>query len=296
MGVRPAASRPGPARAARALAIGAALALALPGCISETREIALGEQIAAQVNAQLPMVRDPEVNAYLSALGGALAAHSERPHLEYRFHLVDTPMLNAFALPGGYVYVNRGLVERTGNASELAGILAHEIGHVAARHGAQNLQRHLRTRSMAATMYHLILNRGPLLDQEALDLGGALWNASHSRRAEVEADRLAVRYLLRSGMDPRGMLSLFAVLREEERRSGEPGSPVSWFSTHPGTDRRMEATRERIRETLPRHATQTLTVETAAYDAFMERLHALPRPGHLPLLRPPGQATAAPAR
>jgi beta-barrel assembly-enhancing protease len=283
----PAAGRPLCGRLPGAAALSAALALVLSGCISEEREVVLGDQIAAQINVQLPLVRDAEVNRYLTALGRGIAAHSERPHLEYHFYIVDSPTLNAFALPGGHVYVHRGLVERTRNASELAGVLAHEIGHVAARHGAQNLQRQLRTRSMAATMYHLILDRGPLLDREALDLGGALWNASHSRRAEVEADRLAVRYLLQSGVDPRGMLSLFSVLWEEEQQAGAP-EQGSWFSTHPGTMRRMEATRGKIREQLPRYGADGLAVDEEAFPRFLARLQALPSTGMLPLLLPPG--------
>jgi predicted Zn-dependent protease len=267
-----------------ALLLGAALALS--GCISEERELVLGDQIAVQLNGQLPLVQDPAVNLYVNRLGRAIADESERPHLDYRFYIIDTPTLNAFALPGGHIYVNRGLLERTTSASELAGILAHEIAHVAARHVAENLQRQLRTRSMAATMYHLILDRGPLLDREALDLGGALWNASNSRKAEVEADRMAVRYLLQSGVDPRGMLSLFTVLWKEEEEAG--AGQVSWFSTHPGTIRRMEATRAKIREALPRYPADELASDDPSYDAFLARLRGLPAPSMLPLLLPPG--------
>jgi predicted Zn-dependent protease len=283
-------ARPGgPTTGRRRLPWGAALAaalLALPGCVSEERELALGEQIAFQINAQLPMVEDPAVNRYVTTLGRAIAARSDRPHLEYHFYIVDTPSMNAFALPGGHVYVNRGLVERTRTSSELAGVLAHEIAHVAARHGAKNLQRQLRTRSMAATMYHLILDRGPLLDQEALDLGGALWHASHSRRAEVEADRLAVGYLVESGVDPEGMLSLFDVLREEERRAGE-GMQVGWFATHPGTARRIAATRDEIRETVSAEQNGGLAPDDIGFRRFQARLRDLPRSLRIPAL-PPG--------
>ena len=191
--------------------------------------------------------------------------------------------MNAFALPGGHVYVNRGLIERTSNVSEMAGILAHEIGHVAARHGAQNLQRQMRTRSMARTMYQLILGREPLLDQEALDLGGALWAARHSRADEIEADQLAVRYLVRTGVDPRGMLSLFSTLYAEEQQI--PGTEqVGWFSTHPGTAARMQATRRQIRA-LP-EPSAPLATDNDSYAAFLRRLTALPP--HLGFMLPPG--------
>jgi beta-barrel assembly-enhancing protease len=263
----------------------AAAALALGGCIGEERELEIGALIATQINHQLPLLSDPLVDAYVSELGSTLAAQSERPNLQFRFYVVDNPGLNAFALPGGHVYVHRGLLERTRTGDELAGVLAHEIAHVAARHGVQNLQRQLRTRTMAATMYHLILNRRPLLDQEVLDLGGALWHASHSRRAEMEADRMAVRYMVRAEHDPRGMLTLFEMLRREERRAGAP-SGGSWFATHPGTPRRMAAARDEIRGELAGAPARGPVEDDGEHAAVLARLRALPRamllPVHLP--------------
>jgi predicted Zn-dependent protease len=265
----------GRARTARPLRGTAALlaALSLAGCVTEQREVAIGNQIATQINAQVPLVQDVPLNLYLNDLGGLIARHSGRPGLQYHFYIVDSPALNAFALPGGHVYVNRGLIERTRNVSELAGVLAHEIGHVAARHGAENLQRQMRTRSMAGTMYQLILGSKPLLDQEALNLGGALWAAQNSRADEAEADRLAVDYLVDTGVDPRGMLSLFGTLWAEEQHT--PGTQqVSWFSTHPGTAMRMEATRQQIRALPP--PPRPLASNNESYAAFLRRLSDLP--------------------
>lgn len=277
---------PGRARGARPLRAAAALAaaLVLGGCVNEQREVAIGNQIAAQINMQVPLVQDVPLNLYVNDLGGLIARHTQRPELTYHFYIVDSPALNAFALPGGHVYVNRGLIERTQNVSELAGILAHEIGHVAARHGAKNLQRQMRTRSMASTMYQLILGRKPLLDQEALDLGGALWQAQNSRADEAEADQLAVGYLVRTGVDPRGMLSLFSALWEEEQHV--PSSEqVSWFSTHPGTAARMQATRQQIRA-LPAPP-RPLASNNDSYAAFLRRLSEQPPPAMGMILMPP---------
>lgn len=269
------ASRRGRPRAGRPLRAAAAVAaaLALGGCVNEAREVAIGDQIASQVNTQIPLVRDVPLNLYVNDLGRLIARHSGRPGLEYQFYIVDSPALNAFALPGGHIYVNRGLIERTSDVSELAGILAHEIGHVAARHGAENLQRQMRTRSMARVMYQLILGREPLLQQEALELGGAMWQAQHSRADEAEADRLAVQYLVQSGVDPRGMLSLFSALWEEEQQM-PASAQVGWFSTHPGTDARMAATRAHIRE-LPAPP-KPLARNNESYAAFLRRLGAQP--------------------
>jgi predicted Zn-dependent protease len=278
--------RGGRPRAGRPVRAGAALAaaLALGGCVNEQREVAIGNQIAMQINAQVPLVQDVPLNLYINDLGRLIARHGSRPDLAYHFYIVDTPALNAFALPGGHIYVNRGLIERTSTVSELAGILAHEIGHVAARHGAENLQRQMRTRSMARVMYQLVLGREPLLNQEAIDLGGAMWQARHSRADEQEADQLAVRYLVQSGVDPRGMLSLFSTLWEEEQRI--PGNvAVSWFSTHPGTDQRMAATRAQIRA-LPQ-AARPLASNNDSYAAFLRRLSTQP-PGMGQVLLPQG--------
>lgn len=282
---RPRAGRP--PRAAAALAA----ALLLGGCVNEQREVAIGNQIASQLNAQVPLVQDVPLNLYINDLGRLIAHHSGRPDLDYYFYIVDSPALNAFALPGGHVYVNRGLIERTSDVSELAGILAHEIGHVAARHGAENLQRQMRTRSMARVMYQLILNREPMLNQEALEVGSALWNAQNSRAAEQEADQLAVKYLVNSGVDPRGMLSLFSALWEEEQRVPASES-VSWFSTHPATAARMAATRAQIRALPP--APRPLARNNDSYGAFLRRLERQPPPMMGGVLLPPGHPVVKP--
>ncbi|HEX5724919.1 MAG TPA: M48 family metallopeptidase [Longimicrobiaceae bacterium] len=280
----PRARRPRAARARGVLPLLAGAAL-LSGCISEQREMALGDQIAAHINAQVPLVQDGPLNLYVNDLGRMIARHSERPELSYRFYIIDTQAMNAFALPGGHVYVNRGLIERTRNVSELAGVLAHEIGHVAARHGAKNLQRRMRTGSMASFLYQMILNREPILDQEALGVGGDLWFAANSRRDEREADRLAVGYLVQSGVDPKGMVSLFEALIEEERVHPE-GEAAGWFSTHPATAERLRFTRRHIGEVLPVRG-PALAIDNASYPQFLRRLRTLPpAPMLLPVPHP----------
>lgn len=255
----------------------AALALALlpllGGCISEKREEQLGRQIAANVNARVPLVEDVPLNLYVSQLGQLIARHSARPDITYRFYIVDTGAVNAFALPGGYVYVDRGLIERTHDVSELSGVLAHEIAHVALRHGAKTLQRQMRTSSMSTVLYRTILGRDPLLDQQALQLGNQLWSSAHSRADEAEADREAVKYLIASGVDPRGMISLFQGLLDEERHSPSQQT-VEWFSSHPNTQRRLSATRASIAQLMPPHP--RLARNNASYPLFLQRMEELP--------------------
>ncbi len=272
---------------ARRLAGAVAVLPLLAACVSEQREQQLGDQIAAQINTQIPLVQDAPLNHYVTDLGRMLARRSARPDVPYRFYIVDTEGVNAFALPGGHIYVNRGLIERTRNVSELAGVLAHEIGHVAARHGAKTLQRQMRTRSMSGILYKVILDREPILDQEALDIGGAVWSAAHSRNDEQEADRLAVGYLIASGVDPNGMLSLFNGFVKEEAAVPQ-GVVAQWFSTHPATMQRLKITRDEIRERLP-EVRKPLATQVPSYEDFLRRLGQLPpSPPLMPSMLAPG--------
>jgi predicted Zn-dependent protease len=272
------ARRPPAARARfarRLLAAALLLAPGLAGCVSENAEQEIGDQVAAQISHQLPLVRDPALNLYVNRLGKLIARHSDRPDVPYRFYIVNSPAVNAFAIPGGHVYVNRGLIERTHNVSELSAVLAHEIGHVAARHGARTLERQLRTGSLISVMYRVILGTEPeLLDQTALRMGSSLWTASNSRKAEMEADDLAVRYLIDSGVDPRGIVTFLDALLREEAGSAKP--TMEWFSTHPMTSTRIAETTKEIRRELPAGSPR-LARDIASYPAFLARVQQLPR-------------------
>ena len=122
---------------------GVALAVTLTGCgVSTQQEVEMGQQYAAQINQQLPIIQDPELNRYINVLGDSIARLTERQDLpEWRFYIVDSREVNAFAVPGGFIYINRGLIERTTVMSQLAGVLGHEIGHVTQRHSVQQMQK-----------------------------------------------------------------------------------------------------------------------------------------------------------
>ena len=123
------------------LGVGAALAATLTGCLASTQqEVELGQQYAAQLNQQLPLVRDAEVNRYINVLGDSIAGVADDRGLDYTFYVVDSPEINAFAVPGGFIYVNRGLIERSENLAQLAGVLGHEIGHVTERHSMEQMR------------------------------------------------------------------------------------------------------------------------------------------------------------
>jgi beta-barrel assembly-enhancing protease len=276
-------NRPRPAAAAtlrtgwlRWIVLAATLA-GLTACVSDEQEQRLGDAIATDINRQIPLVRDPTVLLYLNQLGLRIAQNSERPDVPYRFYVINSAVVNAFALPGGHIYVTRGLIMRTENAAELSAVLAHEIGHVAARHGAQALERELRTGSVISMMWELFFRREPaLLDQRALQIGGRVWFATHSRRAEREADRLAVQYLIRTGLNPEGMLSMLRSLLEEE--SAEPGvNTVEWFSTHPTTEERLDLLSRKV-ERLGPEIPPDLEEDLDGYSGFLRRVGMLPPP------------------
>ena len=255
----------------RAVLTGAALLLVCAGCISEEREVEIGDDIASQVNPHLPIIDDPLLNAYVDAIGEPLVAVSARPGLQYHFYIVDSDLVNAFALPGGHVYLTRGLIDRTRDGDEFAGVLAHEIGHVAARHGVQKLQRHLRTGSLVNVLYNMILGGEPeLLRENSLRLANVVWSARHSRNDEQEADRLAVRYLLRTGVDPRGVVTLLeSLLEDEEERDSTPTEErlETLFSTHPLTESRIEDARNDILR-YEGQEEQVTELDLDAFDSF----------------------------
>ena len=118
-----------------------ALLLVMACSVSDEQEVAIGQQDAQQINAQLPLVQDERITSYVNDLGNAIAKKTRRANLDWRFYVVNTPDVNAFALPGGFIYVNRGLIERTQRLDQLAGALGHEIGHVVRRHAVEQMKK-----------------------------------------------------------------------------------------------------------------------------------------------------------
>lgn len=220
-------------RAAGALAA----LLLLAGCatigrfniVSQEEELAMGEQFAAQLETELQFVTDPEVVAYIDSLGQAIVRVSKRSDIPYTFHVVDTDDVNAFAVPGGYLYVNRGLIEAADSESELAGVIAHEIGHVVGRHSARQMTQQIGMNGIA----QILLGEEPGELQAmaaAVAANGALM--SYSRDMEEEADRYGVEELYAIGIDPDGLATFFDKL--VAMRSGRQASTIeNFFSTHP---------------------------------------------------------------
>jgi predicted Zn-dependent protease len=252
-----------------AVALVAGSAAAASGCgISTQQEIEMGQQYSAEIARQLPLVNDGSVLSYLNNLGRTIAAQGGRQY-NYTFYIVNERSINAFAVPGGHVYVNRGLVERTRNMAELAGVLAHEIAHVEHRHGVEQMER-MNAASLGLNLGYILLGRAPSgVEEAAIGIGGNLYFARHSREAENEADASAVALLVRSGIDPNGLPSFFNVLLSDQQRA--PSSVEGWFSTHPLTQDRIANTQAYINQ-LPANQRSGLRTTDSGYTNMKSRL------------------------
>ena len=214
--------------------------------VSEGQEIQMGREADPQVTAAYGLVDDAELQAYVSQLGQEMAAVSERPDLPWSFKVVDEPVVNAFALPGGFIYVTRGILTHFNSEAELAGVLGHEIGHVTARHSASQMSRQ--------QLQQIGVGVGMIVSETFREYGGIavaglqLMNLSYSRDDELQADRLGLRYMSRVGYDPDALIGVFEMLASVSG-SSEGGRVPEWQLTHPYPENRQEQMREEIAAT-----------------------------------------------
>jgi predicted Zn-dependent protease len=243
--------------------------------VSPDQEAAMGEENARQINAQLPIVEDPVINEYLKLVGDSIARHTSKSDLDWHFYLVNSHQVNAFSLPGGFVYVNRGLIETTDRFDELAGVLGHEIGHVIQRHSVKQMQSSQKIGIVATIGCTLInvCNNG--LGQAAINIGGSAVIARHSRHDEFQADSEAIENVLRVGIDPEGVPALFQTLVAQ--RKYQPTIVDGWFASHPLEESRIDNAKALLNST-EGAARGGLLQDTPAYHAFKARVARLPEP------------------
>ncbi|HKP69280.1 MAG TPA: M48 family metallopeptidase, partial [Pyrinomonadaceae bacterium] len=205
---------------------------------SQAKEVALGRQLALEVEQQSKLVEDPIITEYINRVGQNVVLHSDAK-IPFTIKVIDSDEVNAFALPGGFFFVNKGLILAADNEAELAGVMAHEIAHVAARHAMENQGK------MQAIQYGLlgtILFGGGIASAIAQNAGGFAQMLSFlqfSRGAESEADVLGVQYLYASGYDPTAMSTMFEKLSQKNKK--KPGTLAKIFSTHPQSIDRRDA-------------------------------------------------------
>jgi beta-barrel assembly-enhancing protease len=228
----------GTALVASSLTCGVGLVSAPPAqainLFSVRQDAEIGRQAAADAERQLPMVRDAYVERYVNAIVDRLAEAAPGPKFDYRARVVNAADINAFSLPGGFIYVNRGLIEAVRSEGELAGVLAHEMAHVAQRHGTSQVTKAYGAQLGVGLLAGVLGGRDHRLgmgEQVAGSLGLNALFMKFSRNAENEADRVGAQMMARAGYDPLAMASFFDVLAAEQRRN--PGSVEQFFSSHP---------------------------------------------------------------
>lgn len=244
------------------------------GCaISQQQEIQLGQQYAQQINSQLPIITDPEINRYVNVLGDSIAGVTSRSNLPWQFFIVNSSEVNAFAVPGGYVYVNRGLIERATKMDEVAGVLGHEVGHVVKRHSVKQMQKAQGANvgiTLACVLTRVCNNQAA---GAAINLGASAVFAKFSRADEAEADDEAVKNVVRARISPQGIVSMFQKLLAERKR--RPAGVDAWFATHPLEEARIADVQQQINRIDPRLLAR-LTQDTRNFDAFRARVMSLP--------------------
>jgi len=217
--------------------------------MSENREKEIGLEEHEKVMSSMTLFEDEELVAYVREIGQKMADVSHRPDLEYHFHVIDSPEINAFALPGGYVYVNRGLLTYMNSEADLAAVLAHEIGHITARHAVQQQARGALARGAAVAgglVAGIATGSGYAANQisEVASIWAQTGLSGFGREQELEADGLAAEYLVNAGYDPAAMIEVITVLKNQEdfnrRVTGGGGTYHGLFATHPRNDRRLQ--------------------------------------------------------
>ena len=235
------------------------------------REIALGKQAAMEVEKTAKMINDPMVTEYVNRVGQNLVRNSDAK-VPFTIKVIDSDEINAFALPGGFFYVNSGLILRADEEAELAGVMGHEIAHVAARHGTKTATKG--EIMQWASIPLILLGPGGWAGYglyEGLNLAIPMSYLKFTRDAEREADFLGLQYMYKAGYDPNAFVSFFEKIEAEERR--HPGSIPKVFSTHPPTPDRVQKAQEEIATILP--ARDEYIVTTSEFDVVKSRLRRI---------------------
>jgi predicted Zn-dependent protease len=260
------------------------------------KEIAIGKQLAQEVERQAKIVDDPVIAEYVNRVGQNLVRNSDAK-VPFTIKVLDSEEVNAFALPGGFFFVNSGLILKADSESELAGVMAHEIAHVAARHGTRNA-----TRGELAQIAMI-----PVMVMSGGWAGYAIYQGAHlaipmgflafSRANEREADYLGLQYMYKAGYDPTSFVDFFEKIQTMEKR--KPGTVAKVFSTHPMTDDRIKASQNEIQQILV--AKPEYVVNTSEFNDVKARLYSLHNrkkekgkddPNRPTLRRSPGSGTS----
>jgi predicted Zn-dependent protease len=243
---------------AGALALAAAFVLSLAPAVSADRtrlqpgwdlfspdqDIQIGKRLAAQVPKQMVLLNDPRVDNYMNELGKRLVAHAPGYKYPYEFHCVNSAAINAFALPGGNIYINRGVIEAASTESELAGVMAHETAHVALRHGTSQASKAYVAEIPTALLSGWLGSNSSISSAIVQMTTGFVMNSvflKYSREDETQADVLGTQILYDSGYDPRALARFFEMIEAKSK-----SQPIEFFSDHPNPEHRIERVMEEV--------------------------------------------------
>jgi predicted Zn-dependent protease len=232
--------------------------------MSEEKEIQIGVEQDGQIRQEMGFYSDQALQQYVSGIGLRLAAVSERPNLPWHYTVVDAPAVNAFALPGGYIYITRGILPYLDDEAQLAGVLGHETGHVTARHASQQYSRSTGAEVGLILGSILVPQTRPLAGLGQTGLGALM--LKYGRDDEAQADALGVRYASRAGWDPAGVPQLLTTLGRIEETSDTKGVP-NWLQTHPAADDRVQRVQSAVRD-----AETDATKFTTNRDDYLKRI------------------------
>jgi len=235
---------------------------------SVDREVAIGRQLAAEVDQTSRLITDTAINEFVNRIGQNLVLHSDAK-LPFTIKVIDEPEINAFALPGGFLYINRGLLEAAENEAEVAGVLAHEIAHVTARHGIEQASKG-ELLNYASIPLLFLGGWGGYILQQVAGIAVPLTFLKFSRGAEREADRLGAQYMWATGYDPTALITFFEKLQRVHQ--SRPGTISKIFSTHPMTEDRIRDVQALIRQFPDRGEYQ---LNSSEYAGIRSRLTAL---------------------
>jgi predicted Zn-dependent protease len=243
--------------------------------ISVKDEIAIGREANKNIRKEVPELKEEAAGAYVRSIGSRLAKVAPGPKYPYSFAIANYREINAFALPGGPVWINRGVLHAATNESQVAGVLAHEIAHIAQRHAAAQMTKGIFANLGLGALGALLGNiGGASAAQTAAGLGANLWFLKFSRDDEREADRVGLRILRRAGWDGRGMTELFDVLRREQGRN--PAAVEVFFSSHPAPADRLKALQSEVARA------KGGVRDTARFQAIRKKLQEMPAARAMP--------------
>jgi predicted Zn-dependent protease len=260
----------------------AAVLAAAAGCggsVSESDEREWGAYQAAYIDSLAPLINDSVITGYVASLARSMTSRTSRAKLDWRFRVVNASLVNAMALPGGFVYVTRGLIEQSGRMDELAGVMAHEIAHVVHRHSVKQMQESKKQDVALLMLCTLTSACRTIGGAIAVQVGADAATAQYSQHDESEADSAAVAITAGAGIDPEGLPAFLQKVLEQ--RTEQPTALDAFFSSHPTDEKRISALRRQI-AALGDLAGRSLIQDTPEFHSVQDRLRAMPPAPPLP--------------